>query len=191
MLKRTFESRDPGLWKDLYVSLVRPHLEYAVQVWNPHLQGDIDKIERVQRKATRIPFGFAKLQYEDSLKRFSLTTLKYRRLRGDLIEMYKVTSSRESINWVKPLNLRKNVDISGPAANVRGNSLNLRRESFSSRIRNSFCSWATLRDNFFVKNWNSLPNAIVTSPSLNSFKSAIDGQFKKLAAIASKEAQCY
>ena len=48
MLKRTFESRDPELWKDLYVSLVRPHLEYAVQAWNPHLQGDIERIERVQ-----------------------------------------------------------------------------------------------------------------------------------------------
>ena len=35
MLKRTFESREPGLWKDLYVSLVRPHLEYAVQAWKP------------------------------------------------------------------------------------------------------------------------------------------------------------
>ena len=40
-------------------TLVRPHLEYAVQVWNPHLQRDIDKIQRVLRRATRIPFGFA------------------------------------------------------------------------------------------------------------------------------------
>ena len=64
--------------------------------------------------------------------------------------MYKVTSSRESINWVKPLNLRKNEDIFGPALNVCGNSLNLRRESFSSRIRNNFSSWTTVRDNFFV-----------------------------------------
>ena len=47
MLKRTFESREPGLWKDPYVSLLRPHLEYAVQAWNPHLQGDIEKIERI------------------------------------------------------------------------------------------------------------------------------------------------
>ena len=47
ILKRTFESREPGLWKDLYVSLVRPHLEYAGQAWNPHLQGYVDKIERV------------------------------------------------------------------------------------------------------------------------------------------------
>ena len=69
MLKKTFESRDPKLWKELYVSLVRPHLEYAVQAWNPHLQGEIDKIERVQRRATRIPFGFEKLVYEERLKR--------------------------------------------------------------------------------------------------------------------------
>ena len=76
MLKRTFESREPGLWKDLYVSLVRPLLEYAVQAWNPHLQGDIDKIERVQRRVTRIPTGFEKLEYEDRLKRLSSTTLQ-------------------------------------------------------------------------------------------------------------------
>ena len=58
MLKRIFVSRDLGLWKDLYVSLVRPHLEYVVQAWNPHLEGYIDRIERVQRRATRIRFGF-------------------------------------------------------------------------------------------------------------------------------------
>ena len=45
MLKRTFDSRE--LWKDLYVSLEKPQLEYALQAWNPHLQGYIEKIERV------------------------------------------------------------------------------------------------------------------------------------------------
>ena len=39
---------------------------------------------------------------------------------------------------VKPINLRKNVDISGPAVNVHGNSLSMRRESLSSRVRNNF-----------------------------------------------------
>ena len=67
MPKRTFESRDPKLLKELYVSLVRPHLEYAIKAWNPHLQGEIDKIERVQRRATRISFGFEKLVYEERL----------------------------------------------------------------------------------------------------------------------------
>ena len=57
-----------------------------------------------------------KIQSEDDEK-FNLT--KDMRLRGYLIEMYKVTSSRESIYWVKPQNLRKNMDISGIAANRR------------------------------------------------------------------------
>ena len=82
----------------------------------------------------------------------------------------------------KLLNLRKNVDISKLALNVRGNSLSMQRESFSSRVRNSFCSWASIRDNFFVnrivQTWNSIPNNIVTSPSLYYFKSSIDEHFK-------------
>ena len=56
--------------------------------------------------------------YEERLKRQSLITLKDRRMRADLIEMYKVISSRESIDWVKPSNLRRNVDISGSAESV-------------------------------------------------------------------------
>ena len=45
LLKRTFEITHPKMWKELYVSLLRLHLEYAVQAWNSHLQGGIDKIE--------------------------------------------------------------------------------------------------------------------------------------------------
>ena len=68
---------------------------------------DINKSERVQRRATRIPTGLEKLEYEERLKRLSQTTLKDRRLRGDLFEMYKVMSNRENINWGKSPNLRK------------------------------------------------------------------------------------
>ena len=102
-------------------------------------------------------------------------------MRGDLTETYKVLSNRESIDRVKLLNLRKNVDISRPALNVQESSLFMRRESFCSIVRNSFCSWTTTRDNFFVnrvvQTWNSPPNNIVTSPSLNFFKSSIDEHF--------------
>ena len=78
----------------MYVSLVRPYLEYAVKAWNPHTQADIGKVERVQKRATRTPTGF---EDKERLKGVSLTTLKDRRLRGDLIEMYRVIRSRESI----------------------------------------------------------------------------------------------
>ena len=78
MLKRTFESKYLGLWIAIDVSLVTPHLEYVVQALNSNLQDDIDKIERFKRRVTRIPIEFEKLEYEERLKRFSLTTLKDR-----------------------------------------------------------------------------------------------------------------
>ena len=49
ILKRAFVSRDPDLWREIYVSLVRPHLEYAEQAWNPLLVGDIKRIFKVHR----------------------------------------------------------------------------------------------------------------------------------------------
>ena len=54
MLKRTFVGKDIGLWKQLYFLMVRPHLEYAFQVWSPCRVGDISRLEKVQKKTTKI-----------------------------------------------------------------------------------------------------------------------------------------
>ena len=54
MLKSTFKSRDAIMWKKIYTTYVRPHLEYAIPVWNPFLKGDIEKLEKIQHRATKI-----------------------------------------------------------------------------------------------------------------------------------------
>ena len=82
----------------MYISLVRPHLEFASTVWNPYLKGDIDILERIQRKAIRIPASMRGFEYEDRLKKWGLTTLEERRKKGDLIQMYKVHNELESIH---------------------------------------------------------------------------------------------
>ena len=53
-LRNSFTYFDAELVRLLYVSLIRPHLEYAVPVWNPYLRKDIEKIENVQHRATKL-----------------------------------------------------------------------------------------------------------------------------------------
>jgi len=78
MIKRTFSIRDMDIILQLYKSLVRTHLEYSVQAWRPHYQKDIDLIEGVQRKATKLISSLMGYTYEDRLNIFKLTTLKKR-----------------------------------------------------------------------------------------------------------------
>jgi len=57
MIKRTFTIRDKKVNLQIYKSLVRPHLEYSIPAWRPHYQKDIDLIEGVQRRATKLISG--------------------------------------------------------------------------------------------------------------------------------------
>ena len=68
MLKRTFVEREIGLWKQLYVSMVRPHLEFAFQVWSPFGVDDILRLEKVQKRATLIPTIIKNIDYLDRLE---------------------------------------------------------------------------------------------------------------------------
>ena len=73
MLMRAFECRDSNNWRHLYVSLVRPHLEYAVRL-ELFLKSYIEKLEKVQERLI-IPYGFNGLSYEERLKRMNFKTL--------------------------------------------------------------------------------------------------------------------
>ena len=97
IIKKTFISRDSSVITKLYKSLVRPHLEYAIQAWSPYLLCDVDTLEKVQRRATKIVAGIEELSYEALLKSLNLTTLKTRRLRGDLIEVFKILKGTDDL----------------------------------------------------------------------------------------------
>ena len=88
MIKRNITYREKYLIIPLYKSIVRPHLEYCIQAWRPHLKKDIDKLERVQRRATKLIPELRILSYEDRVQQYKLTTLETRRIRGDQI-MFK------------------------------------------------------------------------------------------------------
>ena len=69
-------------------TIVRPHLEYCIQAWRPYRKKDIDILERVRRRATKMIQKLRNISYETRLKECGLTTLETRRLRGDQIEVF-------------------------------------------------------------------------------------------------------
>ena len=98
MIRRNFCLLDKNNVLRLYKLLVRPHLEYAVQACSPHMVKDIEKLESVQRRATRMIQGFRNFDYTERLRRCGLTTLKTRRIRRDVIETYKILTGKEGVD---------------------------------------------------------------------------------------------
>ena len=91
-------NKEKSLIVPLYKAIVRPHLEYCIQAWSPYLRKDIDMLEKIQRRATKLIPGLRDLTYEERLKECGLTTLETRRLRGDQIEVFKILNGYENID---------------------------------------------------------------------------------------------
>ena len=82
-----------------------------VQFWNPNLIGDTERLEQVQRRATKIPTKLSKPSYDQILAQLALTSLKDRRVRGDLMQIFKIMKELEVVKWEKVLNIKEQKDI--------------------------------------------------------------------------------
>ena len=98
IISRTFSCKSKVIVKQLYMSLVRTHLDLFVQVWRPHLKKDIEVLEKVQRRAPRMVEGYRGMEYEERLKRIGLTTLEMRKERADLLKVFKILKGMEGLD---------------------------------------------------------------------------------------------
>ena len=165
LIRRSFAHLDGNLFKRLYTTFVRPHLEYAQAVWSPISQKLVDMLENVQIRATKMVDGYSNLDYEDRLRRLDLPTLVYRRARGDMIEVYKHfhTYDQEQIPDIfqqKSYGARTHQLVwRKPKDGIRGVQAN----SFYYRV---------------MKPWNDLPTETANSPSIDVFKKRLDEAWK-------------
>lgn len=169
LIRRSFTHMDIPLMKQLFTSLVRPHLEFGNVVWQPHFKKDSELLEQVQHRATRMVPGLSKLSYEDRLKKMDLPSLTYRRLRGDAIETYKYLHDIYKVDCSSMLPLHKSDSLK-----TRGHSLKLLKRECNSQLRGNFFGFRN------VNHWNSLPDTVVTAPSVNCFKNRYDKHCNEL-----------
>ena len=174
MIRRNFQFLDEDMFIPLYKTYVRSHLDFASSVWAPYKIKHIEQLESVQRRATKQIPGYRDMPYPERLKKLKLPTLSYRRLRGDLIEVYKITNKIYDSN-VHPI--LKYWNDMAPRTGTRGHSKKLYPQQAKLEIRkNAFA----LR---VVKHWNQLPEEIVSAPSVNSFKNRLDRHLQNTSIV--------
>ena len=154
LIRRNIVYKEKELIIPLYKTIVRSHLGYCIRAWRPYRKKDIDMLERVQRRATKIIQKLRNIIYEMRLKECGLTTLETRRLRGDKIEV-KVKEQRTTREH-------------GITLAKKQCRLDIRTFSFSQRT---------------VNEWNRLSADCIGTSNVNMFRNKIDIYLRRAGYI--------
>ena len=145
----------------LFVSHVRPLLDYCSTVWNLGYVGDVRRLEAVQRRWTREVSGLFDVDYPSRLRQLNLFSIRGRMFRADLIKIWKVFNSEVDVGLSSVFERQSHVA-------TRGHSFKLSVPICRSELRRRFFNVRS------VSTWNGLPVDVVDAGSLNGFKSRLD-----------------
>ncbi|KFW10404.1 hypothetical protein N327_05418, partial [Fulmarus glacialis] len=166
-IKRSVASRSREVILPLYSTLVRPHLQYCLQLWSPQHRKDMGLLERVQRRATKMIRGMEHLSYEERLRELRLFSLEKRKLWGDITAAFQ---------YLKGTYKKEGGKLFSRACcdRTRGNGFKLKEGRFGLYIgKKFFMMWV-------VKHWHRLPRDVGDAPSLATFKVRLDGALSNL-----------
>ena len=163
-LTRAFHYRDRHIFVNLYKRYVRVYLEYATPAWNPWQIGDIEMLEKVQRRFVKMISGLISTTYEDRLREIGLATLKARRVRADLLQVFKILKGIDRVNpdyWFTPESNTRPGTRSRSEYNVKVkfNNTEIGKNFFSTRAAIA---------------WNALPEDLKSTRKISSFKKKLD-----------------
>ncbi len=168
LIRRSFSYLNDKTFVKLYTALVRPHLEYAQCVWSPYLKKHLHHIERVQMRATKLVDNMKNLNYSERLQRLNLPTLAYRRLRGDVIELFK--------------HFRK-YDRAIISKSFQPKARSNRKHKYQLHERRTNDGERGVQSNSFYylspRQWNMLPLKVVDSKDVDTFKINLDEAWER------------
>ena len=166
IIKRNFKFMGDQVFLNLYKTLVRPHLEYSCVVWDPitlSMLRDQRLVEGVQRRATKLKLtsNMQSLNYEQRLVNLGLPSLQYRRMRADMIQLYKIVTGVDRVDHNMFFEFAK-------SSRTRGHKYKLCKP----RCKTSFTRHVF--SHRVVDIWNSLSSSVVEAPDINSFKTRLN-----------------
>ena len=157
----SFNYLDENMMKKILTTLIRPQLEYAAVIWSPHMKKHVKKLERVQRLATRMIPDFKEIPYEERINRLELSTLEERRVRGDMITMFKIVHGVDILDRENLIKLASNNYL-------RGHPKKILKDNCTSDIKKYSFPYRS------IDTWNKLSVDVVCAASVSQMKVKLD-----------------
>ena len=164
-ISRAFLYCDRKVFLQLYKQFVRCHIKFSIPAWCPWSIGDIEVLEKVQRRAVNMITGLAGRSYEEKLAELQMTTLRERRTKIDMVQTFKIINQIDDIKTATWFNL------TGPVIRATRNTA-YAKNIVLERSRTD------TRKNFFTNHvaaiWNALPTDVKESQTLQLFKTKLN-----------------
>ena len=159
--RRFYQHTDSHVLLKLYLTVIRPHLEYASPVWDPFHKTEVDALENVQKFALRFCLKTWNEGYDQLLLNAGIPSLKARRSRMNLCQLYKIINKITHFPDA-PINPRK---VHYDSRSVNKNSVTVPRSNTSAYQHSFFPKSLSL--------WNGLPEDVTNCTSINSLNTVI------------------